>query len=235
MKARSVFVIATAAVVSATCLALGMWQLKRLGERREFNAVLAERFAAVPVQLAQLPADTATARYRRVLIAGIYDYSKEFVISSRIRQGSPGVNIITPVRTSGSDTAVLVNRGWVYAPDGMTVDLTKWREQDSVAAEGYVETYPAPGKGNPASPTRPNTYRWLDRSLIARHVSYPLAQYHVLLAADSIPPPRDVPQNIPPRLPVPTLDEGPHVGYAFQWFSFAAVSIIGTYLFLRRK
>jgi cytochrome oxidase assembly protein ShyY1 len=30
------------------------------------------------------------------------------------------------------------------------------------------------------------------------------------------------------------LDEGPHRAYAIQWFSFAAISIIGLVIFLRR-
>jgi cytochrome oxidase assembly protein ShyY1 len=34
---------------------------------------------------------------------------------------------------------------------------------------------------------------------------------------------------------VPPLDEGPHKSYAVQWFSFAAISIVGTVLYLRRK
>ena len=29
------------------------------------------------------------------------------------------------------------------------------------------------------------------------------------------------------RLPPPALDEGPHLSYAIQWFSFAAIALIG--------
>ncbi|MEO5580569.1 MAG: SURF1 family protein [Gemmatimonadaceae bacterium] len=227
--------LAASLAISAACITLGVWQLERLRERRDFNAVLAQRLAVPPVPISQLPTDTANARYRRILIKGNYDYANEFVLTSRTRQGSPGVNIITPVRISGSDTSVLVNRGWIYAPDGMTADLGKWREQDSVAGIGYVATYPAPGKGNAAVGSRSNAYRWLEYKVLAARTPYPLARFHLVLAADSAPVPRDVPQSIPPRLPEPIFDEGPHRGYAFQWFSFAVISIIGTYLFLRRK
>jgi cytochrome oxidase assembly protein ShyY1 len=36
-------------------------------------------------------------------------------------------------------------------------------------------------------------------------------------------------------LPSPELDAGPHLGYTFQWFSFAAVAIVGYALVLRHQ
>lgn len=235
MKAFPAAMAAFSLTIAAGCLTLGVWQLRRLDERRNFNEILARRLSIAPSTRAALPTDTANARYRRVTLSGTYDYDNEFVLTSRTRMGSPGVNIITPVRLPATDTAVLVNRGWVYAPDGMTVDLAKWRERDSVSGVGYVATYPPPRQGSVAARSRPKAYRWLDRSTLSEVASYPLAPYYVVLAADTTPVPRDVPQSNPPRLPAPLLDEGPHRGYAFQWFSFAAISIVGTYLFLRRK
>jgi len=235
MKAFPAVMATFSLTIAAGCLALGVWQLRRLDQRRDFNTVLARRLSIAPSPLSALPTDTANARYRRVSLNGTYDYANEFVLTSRTRMGSPGVNIVTPVRLPATDTAVLVNRGWVYAPDGMTVDLAKWREKDSMTGIGYVATYPMPRQGNAASESRPRAYRWLDRSILSNRTSYPLAPYYVVLAADTTPVPRDIPMSTPPRLPAPMLDEGPHRGYAFQWFSFAAISIVGTYLFLRRK
>lgn len=235
MKAFTATMVVISLTISAACLALGVWQLNRLDQRHDFNEILALRLAVAPALISALPADTASARYRRVLLAGTYDYANEFVLTSRTRMGSPGVNIITPVRRSTTDTAVLVNRGWVYAPDGMTVDLTKWREADSVTGVGYVSTYPAPREGDAESLSRSNAFRWLDRKLLEQRTSYPLAPYYIVLAADTAPVPRDVASSSPPRLPPPLLDDGPHLGYAIQWFSFAAISIVGTFLLLRRK
>jgi hypothetical protein len=61
-------------------------------------------------------------------LRGTLDYDNEIVHTLRGRGGSPGVNILTPLRRVGNDTAVLVNRGWLYAPDGITVDTKPWRE-----------------------------------------------------------------------------------------------------------
>ena len=34
--------------------------------------------------------------------------------------------------------------------------------------------------------------------------------------------------RVPQRVPTPPLDEGPHLSYAIQWFSFAAIALAGT-------
>jgi len=231
MTARKASLVLASLVVAGFCTRLGFWQLERLDERRAFNAFLRQRLAARPVQLSALPTDTAKARFRSVSLTGKYDYANEIVLASRTRQGSPGVNIITPLRVAGRDTAVLVNRGWVYAPDGMTVEVVRWREGDSLDGTGHVETFPAARKGRAKSATNANAYRWLDRELLSQRLSYPVAPYYVVLASA---PSAESP-NVPPRLDPPSLDEGPHRSYAIQWFSFASISIIGMFLLTRRK
>ena len=38
----------------------------------------------------------------------------------------------------------------------------------------------------------------------------------------------------PARLPTPALDDGPHLSYAVQWFSFAVMAIAASYVIWRR-
>jgi len=230
MKTKDLAFALLGVIVAAVCVRLGVWQLERLGERRQLNDRLRSRAEMPPVDVTALPADTGIAHYRRVRIAGTYDFDREIVLTNRSRQGSPGVNIITPLRIPGRDTAILVNRGWVYAPDGMTADLTRWREPAQVSGDAFVENY-GTGKGVVRAPARPQAWRWLDRDALSQAFPYPLAPYFVVLIAEG----PETPPNVPPRLSVPPLDEGPHTSYAIQWFSFATISIIGMILFLRRK
>ena len=231
MKVGTRPLILIAVVITAVFIRLGFWQLARLQDRKAVNASLASRASAPAVRISGLPADTAKAHYRRVSLAGAYDYPNEIVLTLRSRDGSPGVNIVTPARLVGTDTAVLVVRGWVYSPNGMSVDLTRWREGAQLSGHGFVETYPPPRQGANASPTQSNAFRWLDRATLENRIHYPLKPYYVVLTS----PPEDTTKETPPRLSVPPMDEGPHKSYALQWFSFAAISIIGTILFLRRK
>jgi surfeit locus 1 family protein len=212
---------------AAVSISLGFWQLRRLGERRAANALLASRRFAAEVPIDSLPADTSIAHFRRTRVRGAYDYSNEIVLTLRGRNGSPGVNLITPLRREGNDTAVLVNRGWIYSPDGTTADTKRWREGDSVDANGFVEVFPTKGPFDKPSQSRPRSMRRLDRSALAKLFPYPIANYYVVLTDSAL-------AGGPPRVEPASLDEGPHRNYAIQWFFFAAISIIGLVIFLRR-
>jgi surfeit locus 1 family protein len=231
----AVFAVSAAVVF----VSLGFWQLRRLDARRQQNSFLASRRFAPETTPEALTPDTAAARFRRIRVRGVYDFSNEILHTLRGRSGSPGVNILTPLRRAGNDTAILVNRGWVYAPDGITVDTQQWREADTLDGTGFVETFPTTGPFAPPSSARPRALRRLDRVALTRLFPYPIANYYVVLSpADSTvstPTLGTTPApNVPPRVEPAALDEGPHRNYAIQWFSFAAISIIGLVIFIRR-
>jgi surfeit locus 1 family protein len=213
---------------AALSVSLGFWQLRRLAARRAVNAVVASRRDAPEVPLDSLPADTSVSHFRRVRVRGAYDYPNELVLTLRGRDGSPGVNLITPVRRAGTDTAVLVNRGWVYSPDGVTIDTKQWREGDSLDANGFVDVFPTHGPFDSLNRARPRSMRRLYRPDVLKLLPYPIANYYVVLTDSGRT------GNPPPRVEPTPLDEGPHRNYAIQWFSFAAISIGGLVIFLKR-
>ena len=221
-----------ALTVSVGCIRLGFWQVSRLGERRAANALVVARLAEPPVPLAALSGDTAL-RFRRARATGTYDYPNEFVLTSRSRNGSPGVHVITPLRVPGNDSAILVNRGWVYAPDGMKIDLTLYHE-DSAATEvdGFVERF-AVAQGPVSTPSVERAVRRLDRDSIVGRLPYPIASVILVQQKDSGEF-AAVDRGTPVRVEPPPLDEGSHKAYAIQWFGFALVGIAGTILVLQR-
>ena len=212
---------AVIAVLAATLFVrLGIWQLDRLGQRRQRNALIESRMAAPPAAWS----DTTAVRYRRVRISGVPDYEREIVLVGRSRDGSPGVNLVTPLRLRGSDTAVLVNRGWVYSPDATKVDQAAWREGDTLSLEGYVEAFTEPGPGD--LPAHQRLARRLSHRAVSARSPYPIAPVYVVathFANDG----RGLGVHAPARAPMPTPDEGPHLGYALQWFAFALIALVG--------
>jgi len=178
---------------------------------------------APPVDVGALPKDTALAHYRRVRVVGERDYDHELVYAARTHNGAPGVDLLTPVRVPGSDTAVLVNRGWVYSPDAATVDLARLRDLDSTF-EGYVEEFP-PGPGGAFS-NNPRTIARLSYEIAAKAIPYPIAPFYVVLGDDRSVI-ADTKTRQPTRIGAPDLNEGSHQSYALQWFSFALIALIG--------
>lgn len=221
-----VFVV-IAVLLAALFVRLGLWQLDRRHERQARNALIAARLDSAEVDVAALPRDSATARFRRVRVTGSADYEHELIYAARSYRGSPGVNLLTPVRIAGKDTAVIVNRGWVYAPDGVTVDEAKWRDRDSTFT-GYVEELPSTAGASYAS--RPRVIARLSYDAVAKAVPYPVAPVYVVVLGDSaIAPDRLA------RLTVPPLGEGPHLNYAIQWFAFALIAIAGAGVVIKQS
>jgi surfeit locus 1 family protein len=209
MPPRSWILILIFVIVAAFCIGAGIWQLDRHQQRKARNTMIAAAFRAAPVAAETIKGDSA-GRFRRVTASGHWDYAREHVLSGRTRNGAPGVHIVTPM-TLRDGTQVLVNRGWVYSPDARTVDLSRRREGDRAEIVGYVDDLP--------------------RSL---RVDGPPLLYIVALADTAARAP--VATDRPARLsPPPFGDTGRHLAYVFQWFSFAAIALIGGPILVRRQ
>jgi surfeit locus 1 family protein len=231
VRTRLVFFTLFSLAISLGCIRLGFWQLDRLRARRELNAQVLARLAEAPVPLEHLPGNS-TVRFRRVTTAGTYDFANEFVLTTRTRNGAPGVHIITPLRRTGTDTAVLVNRGWAYTPDGMRVDLNVFREDSMATIDGFVEEFSI-ARGSVSTPSVERAVRRLDRDSLAARLPYPLAAVVLVQQKDSGEF-TAVDRGTPVRVEPPRLDEGPHRAYAIQWFGFAVVGIAGSLVVLQR-
>ncbi|HEY0970692.1 MAG TPA: SURF1 family protein [Gemmatimonadales bacterium] len=223
MRRSAILFLVIAAAAAFLFVRLGFWQLGRLQERKTRNAVVAVRLDSAMVGPELLPADTGLLRYRRVAVSGVYDHANEVILAGRTRQGSPGVNFYTPLRIPGRDTAILVNRGWVYSPDATDVDAARWREPARAEVRGFALPFPAPGRGDPVIHGRERTLRHPELAAMRELIPYPIAGYY-LVQTDTTDFDID---STPARLAPPALDEGPHLSYALQWFSFAAIALGG--------
>jgi surfeit locus 1 family protein len=229
MKRRNVLAAIFAIVTALFFSRLGVWQLQRLSERRARNSALAAKLDTPAVPLTQLPSDSAGAHWRRALVRGSYDFDHQIVLSGRTHDGSPGVQILTPLHPDGGGPAVLVNRGWVYSPDAASVDLGKWDEPPHATVAGYVEDFVRGGRGVSRLPSHPNTWTRLEASELSTAFPFPIASYY-LVALDTLVEYRranGIPSATPVRLDLPTMDDGPHLSYAIQWFTFAVVALVG--------
>jgi surfeit locus 1 family protein len=227
MSRRTLIFCLFAAAAAVLFMRLGLWQLDRLHERQARNANIERQQRGAPLRLADLARDTARAHYRAASVEGRYDYEQELVLSPRTRRGSPGVELLTPVRVAGSDTAVLVNRGWVYSPDGASVNQTRWREGETARLKGYVELITA--DTSLAISSHPRVVRHVSRAELTAKIPYPVASFYLVAVGDTT----DLAH--PARRDLPVLDDGPHLGYALQWFSFALIAIAGAGIVVRRE
>lgn len=234
-KSKTIAFGVLTAIAAAVCVRLGIWQLDRLGQRRAQNAIVSSRGAEPPLSLAALSGqDTSVTHWRRVRVEGVAEYERELVHATRSQNGSPGVYLLTPVRPvdgSWGDTLLLVLRGYVYAPDGRTIDFAKAREADTLRMDALLTSFPPPRPGMARMQSSPRAMRLLDRDTIATMMGKPVAPFILLALGDTIM--QDITR--PTRVPPPAISDGPHLSYALQWFSFATVFVVGFAVFARGK
>lgn len=228
MKLRPLLTLAIPLACAALFVRLGVWQLSRLKEKRAFNAILLSRLSAPPKDVTSLPGDTSQGHYRRVTASGTMLYDREVAYGGRSHEGSPGVDLLTPMKIAGRDTVIMINRGWAYSANAAQIENARWKERDSASVSGYAETFSGAERGT--VPPKERRVHALDRSAVQALVGLPVAPYILTQTSDSAH--RD---SIPVRLETPALDEGPHQSYAIQWFSFALVAVVGGVALSRRS
>jgi surfeit locus 1 family protein len=219
--------IALLLLAGAVCVRLGFWQLGRLNDRRAANRLAIEARQAPVVRLPQGSGAAGDLAQRRVEASGRYDPANEIVVRGEALNGMPGVHVVTPLRMEGSDTALLVNRGFVPSPDAVTAETESLREEGRVRVEGIALPM-SDGGGQPIERRGRTTWRRLDRAALRERLPYPVFPVSLRQSPDSALP------RLPRRLAAPALDDGPHLNYAVQWFLFAAMSVVFAILVVAR-
>jgi surfeit locus 1 family protein len=227
----------------AVMVRLGFWQLDRLEQRRAFNARVQAQLEQPPLELSaatfspDLESGLAGMEYREIVVVGEYDHSQEVVLRNRAWDNRMGVDLITPLRISGTDRAILVNRGWVPFEDFTSGNLAKYAEPGQVEVRGMIrasQTRPQigwnkdvlPGPGE--APLK--AWNMINIPGIASQVSISLLPVYIQQAPD--PAWTRLPYRSLPQL---ELTEGSHLGYAFQWFIFAGILGVGYPFYILRE
>jgi cytochrome oxidase assembly protein ShyY1 len=225
-RSRRVAVVIIAIVVAATCVSLGLWQLRRLDERRALNARILERRSTTPLSIEGVPGNAAAEPYRPATAQGRYDVEHEALVYGRSLDGEAGHHVVTPLILPGGG-AILVVRGWVpFAMQAAPV-----REAAPPANEVRVRGSLALDEGDGSIlPDAAGIVRVLDVRGIASALPYDVFPLPLQLV-DQTP---QQPGALPIPVPLPALSEGPHFSYAIQWFSFAVIALVGAVILLRR-
>lgn len=215
-------------------VSLGFWQLRRLDDRRVDNSRITTNMA-LPVAeldavLADVGNDPGALSYRRVRVEGRYLPEDEVLLTPRSNGRTAGHHVLTPLALD-ENQAVLVNRGWVPFADDEPPITDAAPPADQVTVNGFlVPTTEAARFGTSTGGSRLTYLSSPDVDRIQLQVDTTLFPFAIQLLEQQ--PPAD-------RLPVPPeppeVSEGSHQSYAWQWFSFAAILLLGYPLLLRRS
>ncbi len=225
------------AVLIVLAVVLGFWQLDRLDGRRSTNREIAAGLAVAALPIDQIVGVSdgydigAEVRFRLAQARGTYVAEDEVLVLNRSLNGAPGYWVLTPLILDSGD-ALIVNRGWVpFSPGPGEPRPGTEAPTGEVRVEGMVrQTVVAqrlqradPAEGVLAALARPDLAR------LAQQLTYDVLPVYLQLEAQDPPG-----LGLPRLLPRPELSEGPHLGYAVQWFIFAMIGLVGYPLVLRR-
>ncbi|HEX6041190.1 SURF1 family protein [Longimicrobium sp.] len=234
---RGVVAAVLVLAMAAGFVRLGFWQLERLGERRARNAAVRQAQGQAPLTLdaatfAAVSANPAKYDWRPVVAEGTFHHPGDMLLRARGREGRPGVHLVSPL-VLADGRVVMVNRGWISAPDAASAVTDSFRTSGPVRVTGVLRPLTeSADRGMPAAGRAGADSTWRRIDLAAARARSPgavLPLYLQRLPSASDPP------SPPLAEPLPELSEGNHLSYAVQWFSFATIAVVGLVILLRRK
>jgi surfeit locus 1 family protein len=174
--------------------------------------------------------DGETLRYRRVILRGTFDASRQILLDNQLHEERAGYHVITPLQIAGSNMHVLVNRGWLPAPADHAIQPVAEVPAGEVELTGIAVLPPQRFFNLAPQPTSGWAPVWqnLDLERFRQGAHYPLQPVVVQLAAES-------PHGYLRQWPRPDERADRHRSYALQWFGFAIASLGIWGYFLIRK
>lgn len=220
---RPIPFIATVLLV-ALGIALGNWQQGRAAHKAALRDKIAERSGQAPLALGPEPQALAALEYRRVRVTGHFVAGWPLFLDNRPYQGRVGFYLLMPFKIAGSDTHVLVARGWLprdAAEYGRVPRYTTPSGQ--VTIEGIVtgSMGHVMQLGTPA-PLKPDAIvQNLEVAQVAQASGLRLQPFFVQQTG-----PAEQGAALVRDWPAPSTGIEKHQGYAFQWYALAAMAFL---------
>jgi surfeit locus 1 family protein len=208
-----------AAIVTViVCVLMGNWQRSRMHEkdavRAQFESAASERAVPLPDRID----DWSAWRFRRVVVEGRFDAARGFLLDNRVRNGTVGFDVITPLRMADG-RAVLVDRGFVAAGPSRAQLPAVPPPGNDVAVEGRINLPPAGyyelGEDRPDSPIREH----LDPARIGKATG--LALLPIVIEATA---PAGHDDGLLRDWPLPDTGSERNQSYMLQWYTFATLA-----------
>lgn len=234
---RAIATLAIASLVSAACVLLGLWQWHRYQARSAAVEVVMTNYDAAPVPLEQAMAGGTTVlagqEWQPVSATGEYLPDATVLLRNRPVGGVSGFHVLAPFLVDSgalSGTVLLVDRGFLPAGGEATaVPDTPAPPQGTVELVSRLRVAERPTDRDAPS----GQVQAIDASAVREAASRPWSDPVLDGYGQAVTEDGAAPAGLAP-LALPSTDLGPHLSYAFQWWVFATVALVGAVVLLRR-
>lgn len=221
--------LVVAAIV--TMVNLGLWQLRRLDERQQFNTTVEARYDEPPVPIDELlDSDTnpEDVEWRPVTASGTYLPEETITIVNRSQNGRAGMNVVVPMQLDDG-SVLLVNRGFV--PLSMEISPPVPATDVEILARLRASQEKRLGQLSDPAEGHLEIAQRVDIDRLAAQLPGEVVPMYVDLTESN---PSEV-GGLPEPVATPVLGEGNHLSYAMQWLIFATAVAVGWVLAVRRS
>jgi surfeit locus 1 family protein len=208
----------------AILIALGFWQLHRLAWKEALIAEVSARADAPPVAAPDeadwTGLDPARYEYRRVRVAGTYDFANQALVfraleNPRGRYGGPGYLVLTPLRLADG-AAIIVNRGFIPSEQRSAFSAAPKQEPRIANVTGLMRASEPRNWFTPADD--PAQGEWFTRDPAAIAAAFKLERVAPFTIDADVGPDRNaLPEGGETILAFPNN----HLAYALTWFGIA--------------
>lgn len=233
MRFRSAF-WATLLIVAlaAMFLAAGFWQMARAQYKEGMQSEIHAAANEAPLHAGRETLDATRAHLRRLEARGSWVQERTILLDNKVQNGVVGYEVVTPLRLEESDLYLLVNRGWIRAPQ-LRSELPALVTPAGVVHIEGVARIPNARFMELGSEVVTGTV-WQNLTMARYKAWSQLPLQPVLLYQQGGSP--DGLQRVEAAPEAAGINADRHRGYAITWFSLAAVTVImGALGWLRNK
>jgi surfeit locus 1 family protein len=202
----------------------GSWQLGKAYEKEVLKVAYDQAAMAAPLRLSGEPLPVEALNLKRIEARGNFVAGAMVLLDNKTRGGVTGYEVVMPLRITGSNTQVLVNRGWIAAGRDRA-QLPEIRTPESLV--DVVGMARIPGRFFELAPIDESATVWqnltIERFVRARKIDV----LPVLVEQGN-----EIDDGLQRSTRTPEFGIGKHYGYAVQWFALCTL-IIFLYLYFR--
>lgn len=212
-------------------VALGLWQLSRHDERQAANAEVTTRLTSEPIVVngsADLGGPPSRLDYRPATVLGTFIDADFVRVVNRSQGGVAGEHVVGLLELADG-SLLAVNRGFVPANTEVTVEPVP---AGRVPVEGWLRESIYKGRFGADDTGDGQLVPRMNTDDLAARIGRAVASVWLQQAG---PTDDTTTRRFPDPVPLPELDNGPHLGYAAQWFIFATLGVLFYGALLRRQ
>lgn len=202
---------------------LGLWQYNKAQLKKDIQSSYNISLETEAVNLPNILESLDTWKYRKVKVTGRYETKYQILLDNQVENDRAGFDVLTPLKITGRNDYVLINRGWVAGGVAHSDLPTITTPSEPLEIVGLVWV---PSKKIFTLESNAEKTQW---NQVWQHMDMERYKKSVAINVLPIVIKLDAKSNaggFVRNWQLPASQITTNMGYAYQWFGFAFASVL---------